>query len=459
VFRPQVLGEVCWAALLFICARPTLSKADLLWVSLSICLWANLHGGFLLGLFLLGVMLANQVAQQAVARRSLSGAFDDRNVQRWVLALLLAVAAACVNPSGPKLIEAAITFGNHPNLQDLPEWLPIPPLTTYGSGMLMISLILVLVTLHLSPRRFTLAEVVLLLAFGLEAWFSSRMLPWWMTVWPFVLLPHWRALLDRGTGRQGDKETRRQGDKENRTPSGNATLAPRLLVSLSPCLLVFLGGVALGTLAVSGTGQWLLHRRSRPFEKQFTAETPVLLTSRLKEWIAEGHPMPLRILPSALWSDYLLYHLPPSAQVYWYTHWHCFTRQQYSDGIYLLRQETVPYDWHKLLDLYRINAVALRPDTPMFHWLLQQEGRPDAQWRIIWKEGSSGPETAKDAPRGLVAVRRVDPFVLALAGAQMMQCGVGGIGMMPLASNWSFLTHLPWSWANMRNQVLFPKKS
>jgi hypothetical protein len=442
VFRPQVLGEVCWAALLFVCARPTLSKTDLVWIALSICLWANLHGGFLLGLLLVGVMLANQVLQRAWERRSLAAAFEDRDVQRWVLALLLSLAAACVNPSGPRLIPEAVTFGNHPAMQDLPEWQPIPPLTTFGGAMLMVSVVLVLLTLHVSPRRFTPAQVMLLLAFGLAAWFSARMLPWWMTVWPFVLLPHWRAILEGQSTK--DKVPKDQARKRP-LPFRSLVLRTSYFVLLA---------VALGILLVSDTARWILRRHSRPFQQQFTEETPVLLTANLKSWLASKEGVPLRILPSLPWSDYLLYHLPPSARVYQYTHWHCYRVQQFIDGNYMMRTLDYPNDWRKMVDLYRINAVALEddPDFPLFAYMLGQQNKSGAEWQVIYQETPAG----ANRPDKLVAVRRTDPFVETLMQVQALQAqgSLGGLGMIPLASNWSFLTHLPWSWAESRAKVL-----
>src|SRR5262249_43158816 len=138
---------------------------------------------------------------------------------------------------------------------------------------LAVSIILALLTVRFSPRRFSVADVTLLTLFGFAAWFSARMLPWWMTIWPWVLLPHWAAISDRETGRQGDKETGRQGDERRLIV---------LLVSLSPCLLV-----SLSLLAFSGTTRWLVRGEQRPIEQQVTSVTPVDLAQPLRDWIGD----------------------------------------------------------------------------------------------------------------------------------------------------------------------------
>ena len=203
VFRPQTIAEVCWAVLLVAVARPlTLPSppaaggegrvrgAALLGIPVCVCIWANLHGAFLLAFVLLGAMLAGQYLEQVWSRRSLRASLSNPEVKRLGLVLGLSVVSACFNPYGPRLLSEAIGFRKLPVLLHVKEWQPIAPLTTYGSTALVVSLIAVLVTVRLSPLRFRPHEVFLVVFFGFSAWFMARMLPWWWTVVIFVLLPH-----------------------------------------------------------------------------------------------------------------------------------------------------------------------------------------------------------------------------------------------------------------------------
>jgi hypothetical protein len=181
-FRPQMIGEICWAGLLAIVAghwtdsKKPLGLWSLLGIAVCVGLWANLHGAFLLAYVVLGALLGGRYLEQVWSLGNPVAALWQPDVIRLALALLVALAAACVNPYGTKLLTTAITFGKMPVLQNVKEWQPRTPLETYGSVAFVLSVLLVLGTVRLSPRRFPPADIVLLLFFGLSAWFTARML-------------------------------------------------------------------------------------------------------------------------------------------------------------------------------------------------------------------------------------------------------------------------------------------
>lgn len=88
-------------------------------------LWANLHGGFLLGLaFLVGVGLLE-------GAQALAGPQDERplRARRARGLLLLAAAAAlcaCVHPQGPTPTLSGLAALGDPSLRHIDEWLPTP---------------------------------------------------------------------------------------------------------------------------------------------------------------------------------------------------------------------------------------------------------------------------------------------------------------------------------------------
>src|SRR5262249_25035152 len=138
-FRPQMIGEVCWAGLLAILAgqwnetdKP-LGFRSLVGIALCVGLWANLHGAFLLAYVLLGGLLAGRYLEQAWSLHNPVAALRQPDVIRLGLGLLVAVAATCVNPYGTKLLTTALQFGKMPVLQNVKEWQPRLPLETYGS--------------------------------------------------------------------------------------------------------------------------------------------------------------------------------------------------------------------------------------------------------------------------------------------------------------------------------------
>ena len=154
-FRPQMIGEVCWAGLLAVVAghwsmaSQPLGWRSLLGIALCVGLWANLHGAFLLAYVLLGRSGGPFPGTGLVAANP-SGALRQPDVIRLAVALVVAIAAACVNPYGTKLLTTAIRFGNQPVLQNVKEWQPRTPLETYGSVAFVVSVLVVLATVRLS---------------------------------------------------------------------------------------------------------------------------------------------------------------------------------------------------------------------------------------------------------------------------------------------------------------------
>jgi hypothetical protein len=436
VFRPQTIAEVCWTGLLVVYAgflrreslpespapANSLSARTLIAVPLLVALWTNLHGSFVLALVLGAVMLLGRAIEVAYARRNIAAVLADGEVRRLALLLVLAAAATCVNPYGPGYLMQIVRFGQTASLRLVKEWQPMVPLATYGGKAFVTSVVLVLVTLRWSPQPFRPAEVGLLVLFALAAWFAVRMLPFWTTVWPLVLLPHWQAIaawsVERGPWSVEKAVVFRR------------TLGTRTLV--------WAGGLAVLVLLVgSPSGRWLLGQGPRPLSERFQSETPVAPADDIRQ----PGPVPRRVFCSPAWSDYLLWSLPPGDTLYWYSHWHCYSPERMVDGFRLLGRRDPPNGWRSLLDRYRFNCLALLPDEdakPLCAFLQAQRGQPAAEWDVI------------EYAVGLVATRRTDPFVAGLLGAEAAQACVAGQGLMPRASGWAFLTHLPWHWRDER---------
>jgi hypothetical protein len=378
VFRPQMLGEVCWAALLAASACGLGDEArrwPLIALPLIVLLWANLHGSFVLGLLVLCVLLGGRLLEQRFATGRMEAALRDPRVRRLTIVLALSVAAACVNPYGPRLLSEVVHFRKNANLQQVGEWRPMIPLATYGAKAFALSVLVVLATLRYSPRRFSVADVVLLVLFGLAAWFAARMLPWWMTLCVYVLLPHWAAILSA-------RKVSEMGTRRAPTPRA------RMLIGLAGLVCT------VAVLLASGTGRWLLRGSPRPGQQQVSALTPVELVEHLKACIGTRDA---RVFAPIPWSDYLLWELPPTAQLFLYTHWEIFPPERLQHANRILTMRPAPNDWRTLLDRYKFDVLALSANEPgkdLFDHFLR-EGEPG--WRIYYAGG--------DDPTELIAVR------------------------------------------------------
>jgi hypothetical protein len=415
--RTTTPGEVCWAALLLACAGRVPSRADLAAAPVVVALWANLSPTFAFGLVLLGGLLLGRFLQEARARRSLTGAGRDPAVRRLALMLALAAAAACLNPYGTELVKDA--FSPDPAAV-LPArlWPNLVPVHLWENRAVIASVLVVLVLLRLSPRPFTATEVLLTAAFALWAWYDKRVVPWWLTLAPWLLARHLQATFETARG---------VGQVSNRPAAWKA--APRWALAV--------GAAAAAVLVLlSPAARWAAGH-PRPAEERVGGTAPYRLAERLRERDAPA----LRVFNQPFWwGDYLLWRLPPGDSVFWYSRPEGFLQRRggASPGLNLSAGE-----WRALVERYRFNALVVWADASdgLSAYLAAAPG----EWDVI-EDGPPG------GGRGLVAVRRTDPFVLSLAGADAAQACVGGFGLAPTAGPWSVLTHLPWVWPAPREQ-------
>ena len=113
--RPQLFSVLLFAALLFVVTHRPAAPRRLLWAVPLLALWANLHGGWIVGLATLGVWCAGLVWESR-----------DRGVRAlWPLGLpLLAAVATLGNPEGVGLwrfLLETVRFGR----TAISEWGPV----------------------------------------------------------------------------------------------------------------------------------------------------------------------------------------------------------------------------------------------------------------------------------------------------------------------------------------------
>jgi hypothetical protein len=133
--------------------------------------WANLHGGFALGLALQGLFIAGNMVE-GLSASGISGwkrAVADQRIP--VTALVLSLAAACINPFGYQLLlfPFQVSKGSFSHL--ISEWLP-PNLQTFWEFRLY--LVFVLFLLFFNARTINWTNRFFLLFFINAALVHSR---------------------------------------------------------------------------------------------------------------------------------------------------------------------------------------------------------------------------------------------------------------------------------------------
>lgn len=187
IHRPQLFALVWFAALYAILAKPEVKWRVLIFIPLLFVLWVNTHGSYPVGLLLLSMIILGRAWEMGMRN-----AVRNRDLQRLVLAGLLGAASlSFLNPEGPRTWLVTWKFAEHPNLRSMLEWQPLNfAETTGGHWFYWGSVLLLIAVQSLSPRGFTLTEVLLTLTFGIAPLVQERFMAWWLPVCVGIVLNH-----------------------------------------------------------------------------------------------------------------------------------------------------------------------------------------------------------------------------------------------------------------------------
>ena len=198
--RPQLLGIVCLAALLWALAH----GGRAVWLVPIITLaWANVHGSFVLAPILVGLAWLE-------AALPLPGTTRRSSPRMLLVVAALAVVATVVTPFGLDVWRYALGLATSAQVSRLvTEWQRTAP-TTYGGALFYVSLLAVAGLAWRVRRHLGMAALVGLAGFAAFGIYAERGTVWWAFVSPWLLAP---ALLS-GWPRAGREapERARQGN-------------------------------------------------------------------------------------------------------------------------------------------------------------------------------------------------------------------------------------------------------
>jgi len=159
------------------------THARILWVlPLSMLLWVNVHGGFLLGFVLLGTYWLGALWTWATTREtrleeSLQKISSGQRIRRLTGAGLLAIAASFVNPYGWKLYTHIYGYLSNRFLMDHIEEFQSPNFHGIAQKCFLALLLITIAVLAVRESRVTLSEALLLLFAVYSGLYASRNIP------------------------------------------------------------------------------------------------------------------------------------------------------------------------------------------------------------------------------------------------------------------------------------------
>ena len=168
LIRPQSVSLLLFVVLYAILGEAEHRRRLLLVPPVVMALWANVHGGFPIGLVLIGAFILGALVERRFAT---------------LLALLACFAASALatllNPYGVGIYEYVLTLSSRAAGRDLEEWLP-PSMALWVGRALFVSVLGLIGLLLFSPRKPRARELVVALCFLPLACASVRMVPWWL---------------------------------------------------------------------------------------------------------------------------------------------------------------------------------------------------------------------------------------------------------------------------------------
>lgn len=153
------------------------TRAPVVYLPIAAAVWANMHGGFIVGLVVLAIAAAVEVVRQAAGRP------PTLPLKPLLAALTLSVGAAFLNPYGWRQVVYPITYALRPAMTTFNvEWRPIVLVDVPGLALVFG---VAVVVFALSPRRPALRDLAIAVAFAgfaFKAWrhvgLAAYVVPW-----------------------------------------------------------------------------------------------------------------------------------------------------------------------------------------------------------------------------------------------------------------------------------------
>jgi hypothetical protein len=179
-FRPQLFDFIALSALLLLLARESYRRAGRLWLAIPIfALWANLHGGFFVGIAVLAAYTAVTALDGLTAGDGLGRA------ARLGTVVVGCVLATLLNPDGASnWLTVMHTLGNPLTRAMVSEWQSLlfkiaeewhkSPTTAINFALVIVPFAALVLCFAIRPRGRDLALVVIAAMMGVAAYLAVR---------------------------------------------------------------------------------------------------------------------------------------------------------------------------------------------------------------------------------------------------------------------------------------------
>jgi hypothetical protein len=338
----------------------------LYFLPLITALWANFHGGFILGLALQGIYLAGPFVDHVIAEKKPALRSFWSRQKRPLLVLLFSLLASGINPFGYHLLIFPFLVTSDIFSRGIGEWLP-PDMQQEIFFRFYLLGILLLLSLPKIPTNWT--NRLLILFFFNEALVHQRNI----SIASIFLTPCLAGMLNSLVQNLPLPLSKRN------TPN-HLRLSP--LSGPMAGFVLFTGLIAAGSPAFP-IGQKLAGALIPVPEKKH----PIAAVQFLNE-----HPLPGNMFNKYGWGGYLIYGLKPAQKVFIDGRADMYGEKIFGDYRKIVGIEK---EIDELLENYEIGWILFPPDTPLFRYLMAT-----GRWREIYRDDQAAILLRKGKRRG-----------------------------------------------------------
>jgi hypothetical protein len=346
IVRPQTFSFLLFVVLYAIMLGAERRRWLLALPPFVLALWANVHGGFPIGLVLVGAFLMGQIGESWLECGR--GVVRDRRVWALGICLVLCLLATLVNPYGWNLYRYVMTTSSRAAQRRIDEWVP-PGAHLFIGKVFILSLVGLIAIFGWVRSRPRARDICLAICFLPLAMSSVRMVAWWL----MAIVPVMAGLLARSA--TVHEATREQGADAARSPEVGAAGYCAVLLGALVLSLPWLEGMNPLNI-VRGT-----HRDEMDLEE-------------VARQLPEGDH---RIFSRFEWGEYLGWRLAPHGRVFMDGRIEIYPDDVWSE--YMTLTFAGP-SWQEILDRHGVDCLIL--DTS-YHQVLIEQVRQSPEWREL----------------------------------------------------------------------------
>jgi hypothetical protein len=353
--RPQIMSFALTGACLLLLEKGRGDRRLLLALPVLIAVWANIHGGFIIGLLMIGIYLGGEVLEGAADR--LGPGFEwgviwqqrKRPVLSLSLLLLVCAAAVSLNPYGPRLLGYPLETLSIGTLQlTIDEW-QSPDFHSVDSMPFLAMLLGTMLLVAMSPARKTGRELLLFAALAALALIARRNIALFaLGVAPVAARHAWAVL--------GLLRLKRSFHSKP-VPAGVARIVNLTLLAL---------------LATAAGAKMIEPLSAARNEQAVREQQPLDALAHLKAAQPIGP-----LFNSYTWGGYLIWDVWPDYLTFVDGRTDLFEDQVLSE---YLTVWNAGEGWEQILRAYGIRLALIEPQAPVV------DGMKDAGWRVLYSD-------------------------------------------------------------------------